>query len=191
MPLEYLDTILEVRQVRIPYNSHRRCLLLSEKDKNSDISRVEITGFDSVCLAFRLEGLKKPYKTHLYLKKSAVDIHKGCDGVLIFRFKGIGYILVCELKSRNVSGFKKQIHSSHAFVDYLCSLVKRFGDSDMSGFKRMSVLFTTRPFANKRPFMRKPPYKGPMGDESLIEFFCDPNKRDVPSYPVKLLLPLD
>ena len=111
--------------------------------------------------------------------------------MLIFRFNGIGYILVCELKSRNVSGFKKQIHSSHAFVDYLCSLVKRFGDSDMSGFKRMSALFTTRPFANKRPFMRKSSYKGPMGDESLIEFFCDPNKRDVPSYPVKLLLGLD
>jgi hypothetical protein len=95
------------------------------------------------------------------------------------------------LKSRNVSGFKKQLHSSHAFVDYLCSLVKRFGDSDMSGFKRRSVLFTTRAFANKRPIMHNPPYKGPMGDETLIEFFCKPNKRDVPSYPVKLLLGLN
>jgi hypothetical protein len=191
MPFKYLDSILEGGQVRIPYDSLNQRLFLLEKDVNSDISKLEITGFDSVCLAFRLEGLKKPRKTHLYLKNNAADIHRGCDGVLIFRFNGCGYILICELKSRNVSGFKKQFHSSHAFVDYLCSIVKRFGESDMSEFKRRSVLFTTRPFANKRPLMHNPLYKGPLGDESLIEFFCNPNKRDVPSYDVKCLLGLD
>lgn len=184
MPFKYLDSILEVGQIRIPYDSGHKRLSLSEKDVNSDIRKVEITGFESSCLAFRLEGLKKPYKTHLYLKNSAADIHKGCDGVLIFRYNGCGYILVCELKSRYGSRFEKQFQSSHAFVDYLCSLAKRFGNSDMSGFKRKSILFTTRPFADKKPFT----CKGLKGDERPIKFFCDPNKRDVPSYPVKFLL---
>ncbi len=190
MPFEYLDKILELGQVRVPYDSFHGRLFLSEKDKNSEIRKVEITGFDSKCLAFRLDGLKKPYQTHLYLKKSAPDIHKGCDGVLIFRFNGKGYILVCELKSRYVRRFENQFHSSSAFVDYLSSLVKRFGNGDMSGFKRRSVLFTTRAFANKNPLIRKPTSKGPMGDESPKEIFCNPNQGG-PSYHVKRLLGLD
>ncbi|MBI1748295.1 MAG: hypothetical protein HYR55_17185 [Acidobacteria bacterium] len=191
MPFDYLDSIMEHRdRVRIPYDEQKARVMLSEDDPDSDIAKLEIAGFDSRCFAFRLDGLKKPHKTHLYLKVNAPDIHKGCDGVLIFRFKGRGYILFCELKSKRTAGFTKQLHSSQAFTDYLCSLAKRFGGLDLCDFTRVNVLFTTRPFANKVPFKREASYKGPMGDETLLQLFYDTNRCGIPRYHVNRLVGL-
>lgn len=190
MPFDYLDSILEHGRIRIAFDEANLKVTLCEGDVNSDIAKLTIYGFDSKCFAFRLDGLRKPHRTHLYLKASAQDIHKGCDGVLIFRLKGLGYILFCELKSGNTAGFTKQIHSSQAFADYLCSLAKRFGNLDLHNFARVIALFTTRPFANKIPFKREPSYGGLFGNEKLVRIFCDPIRHGIPSYHVNRMLGL-
>jgi hypothetical protein len=183
MPLEYLDQIMETGRVRIPFDEGNNQIKLTESDSTSDIKEILIDGFDSKCFAFRLDGLKKSTRTHLYLKKGAVEIHKGCDGILIFRFEGKGIILVCEIKSKHPAGFKKQMKSSNAFIDYLCALLKRFRDIDLWSFERINVLFTTRPFANKEPLGTQKRKQN--GDEDIIFIFCNPSKSKIPHFHVK------
>lgn len=177
MTLTYLDKIIESGQVRLPYDVDHSQITLEEKNPESKIGLIEINGFKGNCFAFRLDGLKKNIKTHLYLK-DAPDIHKGCDAIIIFEYDSEGYILICELKSNSTSKARRQIESSNAFIDYLCSLTKRFNDTELYKFKRFCYIFTTRALANKKPLQRKPICQIGSGicEEKLFQVFCEKNK---------------
>ena len=66
---------------------------------------------------------------------------KACDGIMVTKVDGKGYILLMELKSGNPKGHTKQLRSAGCFVDYLTSLADAFHEVETRGYQRRHILF--------------------------------------------------
>ena len=164
--IAYLDKILMTGEIRLGYDSTSGILKINEKDRLSKIKSISIIGCLNECFAFKMDGLKKNRKTHLLLKHSIENIHKGADAIIFCEYQKQKYILICELKSDKPKGFETQMKTSQAFVDYLLSLSKKLKNIDVDSIKIVNVLFSTR--IQKQPIVRKRLLEK-LGGKSLIK----------------------
>ena len=107
-------------------------VILKETDKKAKLKSVILRGLDKNAVVFKLDKNKKGFnKKSVFLHPNPKDkdnkslgIHKGCDYVIISRWKNKNTIIFCELKSKNISGADEQLVCSIPFIDYLLSLLK-------------------------------------------------------------------
>jgi hypothetical protein len=138
----------------------KRNVTVPETDPGAKLKKVILEGFANEVkfMAFKLGSPK--LRMSQYLSKSQKKINKGCDAVIAAEISGNKYIFFCELKSDSPKGYKDQFLSSHAFVDYIDSLIRKFYELSLGKFKKIYVLFTSKkklpkttvyPGAQKRP----------------------------------------
>lgn len=144
MPIANIDKVISA-SVKITRCSTTGSVVIKENAENAKLRGVKIVGLEQDCLAFKLDDKnEKNSQISRYINKSQKNVNKGCDGIIATKFGEKYYILVCELKSDNPKGFEEQMKSSHAFLDYIQSLLERFFDSSISEFVRVNVLFSTK-----------------------------------------------
>lgn len=132
-------------KVIISINQEKKNIIIKESEQEAKLKRIIIEGFTNAdkFIAFKLD-YKRFSTLSPYLNKSQKHIHKGCDAVIITEIDTEKYIFFCELKSDSPKGYKDQFLSSHAFIDYIDSLVEKFFDCSIKAFKKIYLLFTSR-----------------------------------------------
>ena len=150
-------------EVIIPFDKGKRNVIVKETNPGAKLKKVILKGFtnEDKLMAFKLGSPK--LRMSQYLNQSQDKINKGCDAVIAAEINGNGYIFFCELKSDSPKKYKDQFLSSHAFVDYIDSLIGKFYELSLGKFKKIYVLFTSKktlaktpvyPGARKRPSKR-------------------------------------
>ena len=143
MIYEILHQIVDERVI-IPLNTGKRNVTVKEAGQSAKLKGIILEGFtnEDKFLAFKLDH--KNLRLSQYLSQSQDKINKGCDAVIAAEINGNGYIFFCELKSDSPKKYEDQFISSHAFVDYIDSLIKRFYKRSLEEFKKIYVLFTSK-----------------------------------------------
>ena len=117
---------------------------LKESAADAKLQALWCWGLDEHSVVFRMDKNHRDFKTKsTFLNPGHKDIHKGCDYVIITRYKNRNAIIFCELKSNNRKGAKKQLYCSIPFVDYLISLLKIHFGEDIRRFERHFVIIST------------------------------------------------
>lgn len=144
MIYEILRQIIN-EEVIIPFNMEKRNVIIKETSPDAKLKKIILKGFtnEDKFMAFKLGSPK--LRMSQYLSKSQEKINKGCDAVIAAEIRGNDYIFFCELKSDSPKGYREQFLSSHAFVDYIDSLIDKFHKLSLREFKKIYVLFTSRP----------------------------------------------
>ena len=159
MIYEILRLIIN-EEVIIPLNKEKKKAIVKETSPGAKLKKIVLEGFtnEDKFMAFQLGAPK--LRMSQYLNQSQKKINKGCDAVIAAEINGNGYIFFCELKSDSPKKYKDQFLSSHAFVDYIDSLIRKFYEVSLEKFKKIYVLFTSEkrlpktpvyPGAKKRP----------------------------------------
>ncbi|MGD2090870.1 MAG: hypothetical protein PVH61_32150 [Candidatus Aminicenantes bacterium] len=164
MVYERLHQIIN-EEVIISLDMEKRNVTVKENDPGASLKKVVLEGFtnEDKFMAFKLGSPK--LRMSQYLNQSQEKINKGCDAVIATEINGNSYIFFCELKSDSPKPkkYEDQFLSSHAFVDYIDSLIKKFYKLSLGKFKKIYVLFTSKkklpktpvyPGARKRPSAR-------------------------------------
>ena len=129
---------------------------LKENAANAKLKSLWCYGLDDNSVVFKLDKNHKNFsKKSAFLNPGHKDIHKGCDYIIITRYKNKNAIIFCELKSNNIAGAKKQLFCSVPFIDYLISLLKTHQDIDIGGFERHFVIFSSSRRFRKQGISRK------------------------------------
>ena len=131
-------------EVILPVNSQRQTeptLRLRETDPGSKLKFIELSGFETHVLAFKMDSAQG--RVSALLNAQCKDIHKGCDALIFARIQQQDYIFICEMKSDKPKGFVPQFKSSEAFLDYLDALLKAFSGFSIEGFQRTRLVFST------------------------------------------------
>jgi len=155
MVYEKLRQIIN-EEVIIPFNKEKRNVIIKETSPGAKLKKVILEGFtnEDKFMAFKLDH--KNLRLSQYLSQSEKKINKGCDAVIAAEINGNGYIFFCELKSDSPKGYEGQFLSSHAFVDYIDSLIGKFYELSLEKFKKIYVLFTSKKILAKPPVYPRP-----------------------------------
>ena len=143
MPFNSIKSLLNP-EILYDIDQSGKQVTLKEKLQNSKRrSIISIGGLSSNTIIFKLDKNKKgfTYKSG-FLNPAHIDIHKGCDYVIITEHKKRQVIVFCELKSGKISGGKDQLFYSVPFIDYLASLVKTHKRKSIEAFERHFVIFS-------------------------------------------------
>jgi len=68
------------------------------------------------------------------------NTQKACDAILATHYDGIGYLIVCEMKSGGTKGLAAQIRNTACFVELLVNLAFHHHDLDLSQWQRRYVV---------------------------------------------------
>jgi hypothetical protein len=150
MVYERLHQIIN-EEVIITFNKEKRNVIVKETSPGAKLKKVILEGFtnEDKFMAFKLGSPK--LRMSQYLNQSQDKINKGCDAVIAAEIDGNSYIFFCELKSDSPKKYEDQFLSSHAFVDYIDSLIKKFYKLSLGKFKKIYVLFTSKKTLPKTP----------------------------------------
>jgi hypothetical protein len=173
MIYEILRQIVD-EKVIIPLNTGKRNVTVKETGPGAKLKGVILEGFtnEDKFLAFKLDH--KNLRLSQYLSQSQEKINKGCDAVIAAEINGNGYIFFCELKSDSPKKYEDQFLSSHAFVDYIDSLIKKFYKLSLGEFKKIYVLFTSKRLHKSTVY---PPAQRPHTRLNNIPLFIEGNCR--------------
>ncbi len=130
---------------RLDWDSNQRRLLIKERNNvgTHGLSEVFVNGITEDTIAFTLDKTNK--KLSECLRASPDGPNKVCDAIIVLKQLENFYIVFCELKSGNTGGHEKQLMSADAFMDYVCSLLKHFYQTNLSAnCVRKYVLFHQR-----------------------------------------------
>ena len=150
MIYEILRQIID-EEVMITVNKEKRNVTVPETDPGAKLKKVILEGFtnEDKFIAFKLDLPK--LRLSQYLSQSQEKINKGCDAVIAAEINGNDYIFFCELKSDSPKKYEDKFLSSHAFVDYIDSLMDKFYKLPLGEFKKIYVLFTSKKRLPKTP----------------------------------------
>lgn len=124
------DALLNIVDEAPPYKG---VLILTEPDnerqygRNNDkltqVQLINVNGKHTV--AFKLDTPKLKRLSN-YINPTTKHLGKGCDALIVTNIGEKGYILICELKSRNFRGLGNKFLSSKAFWQYVEALLDTF-----------------------------------------------------------------
>jgi len=108
-------------------------IILTEPD--ASLKKVTIYGFDyEKTYAFKLDAkdelnIHKTIRISEYLNPNAEkDINRGCDGIIFTYLNGVGYVLICEMKSEipHKKDYIQQFRNSSLFIKFISYILDEF-----------------------------------------------------------------
>ncbi|MEO5349534.1 MAG: hypothetical protein H7836_07810 [Magnetococcus sp. YQC-3] len=125
-------------------------VVLEEKKEGSMTGKISLH-VPSGSVVFRLDSpgeksvrefsIKSPF---LNPGKTKLNLHKGCDYVVLCKHRGKYWFVLIEMKSENPSGALEQLCCSSVFVRYLRELIF-LHNGDVDRYEILYVVFTTSP----------------------------------------------
>jgi len=169
--LETLKKILN-NDILLPPPDVDGTLRVKEHAKEAKIKTLNISGVPADSVAFTLNHMPNNQSQRVcfkqlscYLDPTQKFVNKGCDLVIVSRFKREWYVLISDLKSDKprLGKTETQLKNSEAFVAYILSLIAAHYPTDAVSkprFRLTIVTTRTRKGSVYRPndaeFERKP-----------------------------------
>lgn len=123
----------------------------ANENDNSKCQYIEFKQMKGQYFAFKLDD-PEIGRISNYLNPSKGEINRGCDAVIYIKINNRKYVLFIELKSHSQSGIKKakkQFVNSELFIDYINTLIRKYGKLNTDDIEKRYFIFCTRPNASK------------------------------------------